>query len=45
MCGICGIVDFYRQLKDKKELTHVMSSNLSHEVLMTEGIIMMNLFL
>ena len=30
MCGICGIVDFYRQVKDKKELTHVMSSNLSH---------------
>ena len=30
MCGICGIVDFQRQVKDKKEYTYLMSSNLTH---------------
>ena len=30
MCGICGIIDFRLQIKDKKNITSLMSSKLIH---------------
>ena len=30
MCGICGIIDFSNQIKEKKQITHVMAEKILH---------------
>ena len=30
MCGICGIIDFSNQIKEKKQLTNIMAEKIFH---------------
>ena len=30
MCGICGIIDFSNQIKEKKQLTNIMAEKILH---------------